>query len=86
MGNKNTSPVELSPEEVDELAEKTNFSKDEIKNWHKTFHMRHSNGVCSKKEFKKTYGELFPEGNSNKFSDYVFSTYDINNDGSIDFR
>jgi len=84
MGNQTSTTIKAST--IKELAKETNFSENQIKDWYKSFLKNHPDGKCSKDEFVKTYGELFPHGDSTSFSEHVFRTYDSDKNGFIDFK
>ena len=43
-------------------------------------------GNLSKVEFQKIYKQFFPFGDPAAFADYVFNVFDINKNGTIDFK
>ena len=71
---------------MNELAEHTAFTQEELRLWYKKFKLDYPNGALRVDDFKKIYGEHFPFGNASAFSEHVFHQFDVNGDGSIDFR
>ena len=62
------------------------FSEDEIQTWYQAYRgSRHAgNGQLTKEEFKEVYNKLF-RGDATEFAEHVFRTFDLNNDGQVDF-
>ena len=83
MGNNESG---LSPRELSDLEGVTAFSQTEIKDWYKQFHKGCPSGTMTKDQFRAMYEEAFKTGDASQFADCVFSTYDKDGNGTIDFR
>jgi neurocalcin delta len=83
MGNKQPR---LSEEDLDMLADKTCFTKSQIKQWYKGFMRDCPTGELSRKKFLSIYSTLFPEGKAGPFYEHVFRTFDEDGSGRIDFK
>lgn len=76
----------IKPKMLEELLQITGFSAQEIFEWYQDFHKEYPQNHLTVREFKKLYANFFPSGDSNRFAEHVFRTFDLNNDGTIDFR
>jgi len=85
MGNQATS---LNPQVLDDLAENTNFTADEIREYYRKFMRDTGTGrmTLSEEEFREAYNQIFPSGDAEKFAKQVFQTCDKDGDGKLDFR
>jgi len=81
MGNK---AGKVQPSAVKDLIQ--GADEAEIQEWYKTLLQGIPSGVLGPAEFKKIYAEFFPGGDGAAFSEHVFRTFDVNGDGTIDFR
>jgi len=79
MGNQVVKPIA-----VKDLIQ--NASESDIAEWYKDLLAGCPTGVLGPVEFKKIYAQFFPEGDGSAFSEHVFRTFDVNGDGTIDFR
>lgn len=62
------------------------LSEEEIQTCYKTYQeSRHSGKELTKEEFKKFYSSLF-HCETSDFAEHVFRTFDVNNDGHLDFQ
>jgi Ca2+-binding EF-hand superfamily protein len=87
MGNKNNTPkTYLTEKELVFLEANTKFNREKILAWHAAFLADCSSGRLDKKKFIKLYHELEPaETKVDKYAEYVFKAFDLDNSGSIDF-
>jgi len=83
MGNKKSK---MSSDLTARLQEKTKFTEQELKQWHKGFMKDCPSGKLSKDEFSAIYRQFFPSGDPTAFAKYVFDVFDENKDGTIEFE
>ena len=55
-----------------EIADSTEFSEYEIQHWYKFFRKDYPSGILTLTEFKKLYGEIFPNGDASAFAKHAF--------------
>ena len=87
MGNKSSNPrTYLSEKELVFLENNTKFNRDKILAWHAAFLSDCPTGRLDKKKFAKLYQELEPtETKVDRYAEYVFKAFDLDNSGYIDF-
>lgn len=83
MGDQNSK---LRPEIADRLAEKTGFSEQEVQAWFKCFVRDCPSGALSLDKFRNIYTGFFPNGDSAKFAEFVFESFDLDRDGLLNFE
>jgi len=86
MGHRASKEEGLSQEDINFLMKNTNRSKKEIKEWYKGFLEDCPDGELSKDHLVEIYSQIFPGGNSSRFCEHVFGTFDTDRSGTIDFR
>lgn len=83
MGDQNSK---LRPEVAEKFSEKTGFSEHEIQTWFKCFVRDCPSGALSLDKFRNIYTGFFPNGDSAKFAEYVFETFDLDKDSLLNFE
>ncbi|CAF2037091.1 unnamed protein product [Rotaria magnacalcarata] len=78
--------IELSPKELALLKANTQFSEKEIRQWYTSFLGDCPDGRLDEEKFVKLYQQLYPSGHADNYCKHAFSTFDTNQDGSIDFE
>lgn len=76
----------LSKDDLTNLKQSTYFDRREIQQWHKGFLRDCPSGLLSREEFVKIYKQFFPFGTPEEFANHVFSVFDKDDNGTIDFR
>ncbi len=71
---------------VRDLALKTEFSQREVKALYRSFKMNCPAGQVSKKQFFDIFARLVPSGESQHYAQYVFATFDLDENGYISFE
>jgi len=87
MGNKDSKKFDtvLDEETVERLTKNTNYTKEQIEQWHQAFLRDCPSGKLSSRQFTEVYKKFYPEHEAEKYSSQVFRTFDIDNNGYIDF-
>jgi len=88
MGNNSSSKVDptiLTPKAIQMLKANTNFTEEQIREWHAGFLRDCPNGKLSKDRFVTVYEQFYPGGKAKDFCKYAFATFDRDNNGTIDF-
>ncbi|CAF4900225.1 unnamed protein product, partial [Rotaria sp. Silwood1] len=88
MGNKSSSKIDptiLTPKAIQMLKANTNFTEEQIREWHAGFLRDCPNGHLSKDRFVTVYEQFYPGGKAKDFCKYAFATFDRDNNGTIDF-
>jgi len=76
----------LPPETLSKLVNMTSFTERELQAWFKSFHKECPSGKLGKEDFYNIYKHFFPYGNPAKFSKFLFTVFDQNQDGEIEFE
>ncbi|CAL8077669.1 unnamed protein product [Orchesella dallaii] len=71
---------------LDELCEKTKFSKSEIRFLYRGFKQECPAGIVQEDTFKDIYAKFFPYGNSSVYAHLVFRAFDVTSCGAITFK
>ncbi len=76
----------LSKDEISSLKKSTYFDKRELQQWYKGFLRDCPTGQLTNAEFNKIYKQFFPFGDPTDFANYIFSAFDKDKSGAIDFK
>ena len=87
MGHKESkvAGVDLDDETIDRLTKNTNYTPEQIRQWHEAFLRDCPNGKLSPRQFTEVYKKFYPQHEAEKYSSQVFRTFDTDNNGYIDF-
>ena len=69
MGQKKSS---MHPKVVQDVAECTDFSMDEILIWYSSFDFETPSGELDLEKFQNIYKQIFPNADSAEFAEHVF--------------
>lgn len=82
MGAKTSK---LSKDDLTSLKQSTYFDRREIQQWHKGFLRDCPNGSLTREDFVKIYQQFFPFGAPEDFANHLFTVFDHDNNGFIEF-
>uniref|UniRef100_A0A1I8G1I0 Neurocalcin homolog n=1 Tax=Macrostomum lignano TaxID=282301 RepID=A0A1I8G1I0_9PLAT len=83
MGIKSSK---LSPRELRDLTQQTQFTEAELQSWYRGFLKDCPSGQLTRSEFQRIYASFFPNGDATRFAAHVFRTFDRDGNDRIDFR
>lgn len=85
MGLKHTKEknFELDEYDIKYLLDTTNFTRQQIEEWHSGFLKDFPDGKLNKKKFIQIYKKSYPDGNPDAFCEHIFRAFDIDSNGSI---
>ena len=88
MGNKKSKTTEpdltiLDENKIEELCAHSKLTRNDILKMHSDFLVDCPNGKLDKKKFTTLYKQLYPQGDSKKFSNICFLAYDKDKNGYI---
>lgn len=75
----------IIPECLESLECQTGFSRHEIRRFYRAFKQHCPGGVVTTSHLRPVYAKLFPLGDSRKYAQIVFNTFDEDKDGLITF-
>lgn len=84
MGNSHSGAV--SKEILDDLKLNTKFTETEIVQWYENFQKQCPSGRITPQEFESIYSRFFPESEAQTYAKHVFRSFDMNDDGTLDFK
>ena len=76
---------ELTEEDLDFLTENTQYSEQEIRGWFKEFVVDCPEGILSIERVKEMMNVILPDENGGIIADLIFSSFDKDKNGSLDF-
>lgn len=87
MGNKEAkvANTELSDETIERLTKNTNYTPEQIRQWHAAFLRDCPNGQLTLAQFVEVYKKFFTAAEAEKYSRQVFHAFDSDRNGFIDF-
>eukprot|EP00794_Sanderia_malayensis_P010878 gene10878-12034_t len=80
------SQSKIPPSELQDLAKRTYFEVNELKQWYSAFVRDCPSGRLTQPQFIELYNSFYDTPDAEKFAQHVFRTFDINHDNTIDFR
>ncbi|CAF3571215.1 unnamed protein product [Rotaria sordida] len=93
MGNKalkekrkKANFTELTDNQIEILISSTNFSAEQIREWHQNFIRDYPSGKLDRKQFIEVYRKFYLQGNATNFCSLAFKAFDKDKNGIIDFN
>ncbi|GMT36293.1 hypothetical protein PFISCL1PPCAC_27590 [Pristionchus fissidentatus] len=86
--NRSNLPLALIDNrgDLDKVVDETHFSKNEVRSIYRAFKETSPNAVINKEILREKFGELFPHGDIEHYSDLLFETFDNDGNGTINFQ
>jgi Ca2+-binding EF-hand superfamily protein len=87
MGNgaDKIGSIELSDDTIERLTKNTNYTPEQIREWHQAFLRDCPNGKLTLNQFTEVYRKFYPDCEAEKYGAQVFRTFDMDGNGFIDF-
>ncbi|RNA32884.1 neuronal calcium sensor 2 [Brachionus plicatilis] len=84
---RDSAKKNLSEDDIEFIAANTDFDRNQILEWYEEFRQKCPNNQLNKASFVKFYKSLIPGDSKaeDSFCEHVFSAFDTDNNGYIDF-
>uniref|UniRef100_A0A914UTC5 EF-hand domain-containing protein n=2 Tax=Plectus sambesii TaxID=2011161 RepID=A0A914UTC5_9BILA len=74
------------PASLQKVVEGTHFTQKEVQSFYRSFKQTAPSGHVDQLTFRHVFEQLFPQGNAETYADFVFETFDLDHNGSINFE
>lgn len=78
-------PSRYKPNDLEQMANETKFTKDEVRYLYRAFKQECPNGIVDEETFKDVYEKIFPLGDASHYAHLVFAAIDRDKTGGITF-
>lgn len=78
-------PSRYKPNDLEQMAEETKFSKREVRQLYRSFKQECPTGIVDEETFKEVYEKIFPLGDASRYAHLVFCAIDREKTGGITF-
>lgn len=78
-------PSRYKPNDLEQMARDTRFTKDEVRYLYRAFKQECPNGIVDEETFKDVYEKIFPLGDASHYAHLVFAAIDRDKTGGITF-
>jgi len=69
-------PSRYKPNDLEQMARDTRFTKDEVRYLYRAFKQECPNGIVDEETFKDVYEKIFPLGDASHYAHLVFAAID----------
>ena len=69
-------PSRYKPNDLEQMARETRFTKDEVRYLYRAFKQECPNGIVDEETFKDVYEKIFPLGDASHYAHLVFAAID----------
>ncbi|XP_066516880.1 Kv channel-interacting protein 4 [Hoplias malabaricus] len=85
-GQDKTVVPRHTPENLERLHSQSHFTKREIQILYRRFKSECPSGSVNEDSFKSIYAQFFPGGDVSKYAHFLFSAFDTNQNGLVNFE
>ncbi|XP_066593362.1 hippocalcin-like protein 4 isoform X2 [Prorops nasuta] len=85
MQDDDKQPGYILPEQLSSLMYRTGFSKDELRRLYRAFKQSCPRGAVTTGDLRPVYAKLFPLGDSTRYSQLIFNSFNKNSNGLVSF-
>jgi len=78
-------PSRYKPNDLEQMAKDTRFTKEEVRYLYRAFKQECPNGIVDEETFKDVYEKIFPLGDASHYAHLVFAAIDRDKTGGITF-
>ncbi|NXX84168.1 CSEN protein, partial [Urocolius indicus] len=80
------SAIRHQPEGLEQLLERTRFTKRELQALYRGFKDECPSGLVDEETFALIYSRFFPQGDARTYAHFLFDAFDADRDGALSFQ